>query len=79
MNASDFTKIEHGPYGTRWSYTYDPESDSPPTVAQAEAALGVKLAPESTDTSDERSDLCEEVYFAAEEFSENTLAVGRVQ
>ncbi len=80
MEASDFTKIEQGPHGTRWSYTYDGELDTPPSVREAERILGVKLAPESMDTSSERDDgLCEEVYFLAEEYSENTIQTYRVQ
>lgn len=76
--ASDFTKLEHGPYGTRWSYTCD-EDEIPPTLREAEEVLGVKLGHE-TDTSDERTDgLTEVVYFAAKEFDANTLATYRVQ
>lgn len=80
VTASDFTKLEHGPYGTRWSYTYDQECDTPPSVGEVEEILGVKLAPKSADASGERDDdLAEEIYFAAEEFSANTLETYRVQ
>lgn len=73
--ASDFTKIEHGPYGTRWSYPCD-EGEIPPSIREAEEVLGVKIG----DASDEREDgLTEMVYFAAEEFDANTLATYRVQ
>ena len=79
LKQSDFTKLEHGPYGTRWSLTYE-EGDTPPSVEQAEKILGVKLAPQTCACSGEREDeLCEEVYFAAEEFNENTLATYQVQ
>ena len=78
--TGEFTRLEHGPYGLRWSYTYDPDSDCPPTIAEAEAAIGVKLATRTQDASGEREDgLAEEVYFAAEEISENTLETYRVQ
>jgi hypothetical protein len=80
MNASDFVKLESGPYGTRWSYSYDPESDSPPSVKQAEKILGVKLAKNTVDASGERTDgLAEEVYFLAEDYSENTVTTYQVQ
>ena len=79
MEVSDFTRLEHGPFGLRWSYTYA-DDDTPPTVEEAEAILGVKLAPETCDASSEREDdLREEVYFAAEEYSANTIKTGRVQ
>lgn len=78
--ASNFTELSHGPYGQRWSYTYDADEATPPTVEEAGKALGVKLADRIVDASDERTDgLCEAVYFAAEEFSGNTLATYQVQ
>jgi hypothetical protein len=77
--AADFTKLEHGPYGTRWSYTCD-EHEIAPTVQEAEAVLGVKLASNTIDASGERTDgLCETVYFAADEFSQNTVSTYQVQ
>ena len=80
MNARDFQKLEHGPFGLRWSYTYDSEEDSPPSISEAEVALGEKLAPHSEDTSDEREDgLSEEVYFAAKEYSPGAVQTYRVQ
>jgi hypothetical protein len=80
MQATDFTRIEHGPYGARWSYEYDPEEGGPPSVEKVEQLLGVKLAQHTYDASGERGDeLCEEVYFAADEYDENTLETYRVQ
>lgn len=80
MEASGFTKIEAGPYGTRWSFTYDSDSDTPPSVKEAEEILGVKLARESEYCSGEREDgLAEEVYFLADEYSKNTIETYRVQ
>lgn len=82
MNATkrDFVKIDNGPYGTRWSFTYDSDKDYPPTVEQAEKILGVKLCAETEDCSGERTDgRSEEVYFASEEYSENTVATYKNQ
>ena len=81
MKASDFTKLDHGPYGIRWSFEYDPAQDCPPTVRVAAEVLGVKLAPESFDASSEHDDgLAEEIYFSAEEGCDpNTLATYSVQ
>jgi hypothetical protein len=77
MSADDFIKLEHGPYGTRWAYTYDPEADSPPTLEEAEKVLGVKLA-RSIDSGERTDDLAEEVYFP-EDYDANTLDTYRVQ
>ena len=66
FNRSDFDKFDGGPLGLRWSYDYDPDrGDIPPTIEEAEQALGVKLANYSHDASGDRTDgLAEEVYFA---------------
>ena len=75
------TKLEFGPYGLRWSYTYNhEEGERPPTVAEAEKIIGVKLAPETEDATGERSDnLCEVVYFPADDYDRNTIETYRVQ
>lgn len=79
MTASDFTKLEHGPYGTRWSYDFE-EGEGWPTVEEAERILGVKLAPRIHDATGERTDgRCEVVYFSAEEYEPNTVATYQVQ
>ena len=79
MKAADFSKLNHGPFGLRWSYTYDPE-ESPPSVLAVAKILGVKLAPETEDASGERADgLAEVIYFAAEEYDQNSVATYLVQ
>ena len=82
MKKSDFTHLTSGPYGERWSYAYDPETDSAPSVAAVAKLLGVDLETESIDASDEREDgRAEEVYFASDFASEyrNTVSTYRVQ
>ncbi len=77
MTAADLERIESGPFGLRWSYTYDGDAESPPSLEAVSAAVGVAIAG-SMDCSHERSDeLCEEVYFAAE--AENAIATYLVQ
>lgn len=74
LRPHDFVKIEAGPFGTRWSYVHD-EEEIPPSVAEAEIVLGVKLAPRTADASAEREDgLCETVYFLDGEYDKNTVA-----
>lgn len=83
MEPKDFVKLTHGPYGTRWSYSYDPECDTPPSVRAVEKLLGVKLADTVLEGEGEETEdgefLAEAVYVAADDYDDNTVATYQVQ